>query len=62
MSYEVVAYIHLKGAGVTSISDSFQPFVEKVNIIPCISASSSVVWQYKLGPLLNKFRHIFCCT
>jgi len=43
MSYEVVASIHWKDVVVTSISDSFQPFVAKVNIIPYISASSSVV-------------------
>lgn len=43
MSYKVVASIHLKDVGITSISDSFQPFVEKVNTIPCISASSPVV-------------------
>lgn len=44
MSYEVVAAsVHLKDVDFTSISDSYQPFAEKVNIVPCLSASSPVV-------------------
>lgn len=62
MSYEVLAFTPLRNGSINSIRDTLQPFVEKVNIILCISASTLVVQQCKMGSFPNKFRHTFYCT